>query len=205
LKNIKTIIFDLGGVIIDLDVNRTINEFSALSGFSLEKVKNLYTTKPVFHNYEKGLVTDESFREEIRGLFQSKGVEDDRIDDAWNAMLLGIPKSKLQLLQRLKEHYQVMILSNTNSIHVKQMEQMILKVSDFSSFDHFVHKVYYSHILRMRKPDAEIYQYVLEDYNLCAEETIFLDDNVDNVKGAEQVGIRVKHITDSNQIFDLFN
>ena len=206
LKNIKTIIFDLGGVIIDLDVNRTINGFSALSGFSSGKVKNLYTTHPVFHNYEKGLVTDESFREEIRGLFQSKGVEDERIDEVWNAMLLGIPKSKLMLLKSLKENYQVMILSNTNNIHVRQMEQVILpKVSDFSSLDHFVHKIYYSHILHMRKPDAEIYQYVLDDYNLRAEETIFLDDNADNVKGAEKVGIIVKHITEANQIFDLFN
>lgn len=206
LKNIKTIIFDLGGVIIDLDVERTINGFSSLSGFSPEKVKKLYATHPVFHDYEKGLVTDESFREEIRGLFQSKEVDDSHIDDAWNAMLLGIPKSKLELLEKLKERYQVMILSNTNNIHVQQMERNILpKVSDFSSLDHFVHKVYYSHILRMRKPDAEIYQYVLDDQGLRVEETIFLDDNADNVKGAEQVGLKVKYITDSNQIFDLFN
>ena len=120
MKNIKTIIFDLGGVIIDLDVDRTIKGFSALSGFSSEKVKDLYTSHPVFYEFEKGLVSEAGFREEVRNLFHSNGVTDGDIDDVWNSMLLGIPVQRLNLLNRLKESYRVMILSNTMIIISKQ-------------------------------------------------------------------------------------
>ena len=206
LNNIKTIIFDLGGVIIDLDVDRTIRGFSALSGFSPEKVKEIYTSHPVFHEFEKGMVTESGFREVVRSLFHSEGVSDDNIDEIWNGMLLSIPRQRLELMRRLKENYKVMILSNTNSIHVQQMYSNILPdVAGVSSFDPFVHKTYYSHDIRMRKPDAEIYQYVLDDFNLKAGETVFLDDNIDNVRGAEQLGIQVKHITDTRILFDLFS
>lgn len=206
LKNIKTVIFDLGGVIVDLDVGKTINGFSALSGFPPDQVRKLYTTHPVFHDYEKGLVTDATFRSGVRSLFESNGVSDAQIDAVWNAMLLGIPKAKLDLLKRLKENFQVMILSNTNNIHVEEMNNRLLPdAAGISSFDSLVHKVYYSHQLKMRKPDAEIYQFVLDDYKLKGNETIFLDDNADNIMGASKLGIQVRHITDSNQVFELFD
>lgn len=206
LKNIKTIIFDLGGVIVDLDVSRTIHGFAKLSGFSSDKVKNLYTTHPVFHDYEKGLVTDAMFRSEVRSLFESNDVDDVQLDAAWNAMLLRIPKDKLDLLTRLKEKYQVMILSNTNNIHVEEMNNRLLpEAAGVSSFDSVVHKAYYSHQLKMRKPDAEIYQFVLDDYKLKSNETVFLDDNVDNIQGALKLGIQVKHITNPSQVFALFD
>lgn len=205
LNNIKTIIFDLGGVIIDLDVDRTITGFSALSGFSPEKVKEIYNSHPIFHEFEKGLVTESGFREVVRSLFHSEGVSDDNVDEIWNGMLLSIPLQRLELMSHLKENYNVMILSNTNSIHIRQMYSNILPgVAGVSSFDPFVHKAYYSHEIKMRKPDAEIYQYVLDDYDLKAEETVFLDDNPDNVKGAGKLGIQVKHITDTKMLFNLF-
>ncbi|HEX5169263.1 MAG TPA: HAD family phosphatase [Cyclobacteriaceae bacterium] len=206
LKNIHTIIFDLGGVIIDLDVEKTIRGFSTLSNFSEEKVREIYATHPVFHDFEKGLVTDEVFRDTVRGLFNSNGVSDKDLDEAWNAMLLGIPKPKLDLLVTLRERYRVLILSNTNSIHVQVMNNIILPdVAGVKSFDPFVHKAYFSHDLRMRKPDAEIYQHVLDDADLRPEETLFLDDNVDNLQGAAKLGIRVKHVTGARQVLDLFD
>jgi putative hydrolase of the HAD superfamily len=206
LKDIKTIIFDLGGVIIDLDIDRTIQGFSLLSGFSPEKVKSIYNTDPIFHDYEKGLLDDNVFRDNIRNTFDSDHVADDEIDHAWNAMLLGIPAAKLKLMGRLKERYQVLILSNTNNIHVQTMYNKILpQAAGVSSFDSFVHKAYYSHVMRMRKPDADIFQYVLDDFKLKPGETVFLDDNADNIKGAALLSIKVKHITNSNQLFELFD
>jgi putative hydrolase of the HAD superfamily len=206
LNNITTIIFDLGGVIIDLDVSRTINRFSALSGFPTEKVKELYKTQPVFHELEKGLITDEDFRQAVRSLFNADSVSDISIDDAWNAMLLSIPLQRLNLLRKLKDRYRVMILSNTNCIHVRDIHDRILPaIAGVTSFDSFVHKVYYSCDLKMRKPDSEIYQFVLDDYNLRPGETIFLDDNTDNVMGAERLGINVKHIPDANVLYELFD
>lgn len=206
MKDIKTIIFDLGGVIIDLDVNRTIDRFSALTGFSKEKVNSTYTTNPLFHDYEKGKLNDDSFRDKIRSLFYADYVSDDEIDHAWNGMLLGIAAEKLELLKELKNNYQVLILSNTNNIHLNMMYNKILpQVAGALSFDSFVHKAYYSHVLHMRKPDAEIYQYVLDELKLNPGETVFLDDNADNIRGASQLGIKVQHITDSNQLFEMFD
>ena len=193
-------------MIIDLDIDRTIHGFSLLSGFSPEKVKSIYTTNPIFHDYEKGLLDDNVFRDNIRDVFNSEHVADDEIDHAWNAMLLGIPGAKLKLMERLKQRYQVLILSNTNNIHVQTMYSKILpQAAGVSSFDSFAHKTYYSHVVRMRKPDAEIYQYVLDDFKLKPEETVFLDDNADNIKGAEQLNIKVRHIINSNQLLELFD
>jgi putative hydrolase of the HAD superfamily len=193
-------------VIIDLDIDRTIHGFSLLSGFSQEQVKSIYKTNPIFHDYEKGLFDDNVFRDNLRDIFNSNHVADDEIDGAWNAMLLGIPAAKLKLMGELKGRFQVLILSNTNNIHVQTMYSKILpQAAGVSSFDSFAHKAYYSHVMHMRKPDAEIYQYVLDDLKLNPEETVFLDDNADNIKAAALLGIKVKYIINSNQLFELFD
>lgn len=204
MNNIKTVIFDLGGVILDLDVNATIRQFSLLSGMSLEEVRELYSTHPVFHQLEKGIVDEEVFRKEVRDLFDSKRVSDERIDDAWNSMLVRVPEARLTLLKELKNQYHVIILSNTNSIHVRHINQVILPQAGAYSLEPFVHRVYFSHELKMRKPDAEIYQHVLSAGSLQPEETVFLDDNGDNIVAAEKLGINIVHITHPDKVFELF-
>lgn len=204
VNGIKTIIFDLGGVIIDLEVQKTVAGFAAMSDLSSQQVTNLYVSHPTFLTFETGQITETVFRAEVRELLGRGDVTDDMIDRAWNAMLVGLPKDKINLLQRLQSQYQVMILSNTNTIHIDYVyRHMLPLVSEATSFDQLAHKVYYSHIMGLRKPDPAIYQRVLDENNLLAEETLFLDDNADNIKGASSLGIVVRQVTHPDQVYQI--
>jgi len=200
--NINTIIFDLGGVIIDLDEKATTRAFMELSGHTLEQIIHHYHTSPYFKNHEKGLITDTVFRQGIREVLDIKAT-DNELDQAWNAMLGNIPIERLDLLLKLRKKFKVLILSNTNGIHEPAFTQILKEVSGKNGLTDFADEVYYSHILKMRKPDPEIYLTVLQLSNLQAESTLFLDDKIENLKGAESVGIQTMHIAHPDKIFEL--
>jgi len=206
LGEIRTIIFDLGGVIIDLDVDATMKGFSSMSGLTLPEVREWYAAQPVFKDFEKGLITEADFRQAIREAFSLNGVGDEEIDRVWNAMLADLPVSRLHFMQSLMARYRVMILSNTNSIHVRQLNtNMLPGIAGADSLNPFAHEVLFSHDIHLRKPDRAIFRYVLEAYSLVPGETMFLDDNPENVAGAREVGIRAEYITHPDIVFDLFN
>ncbi len=200
---IKNIIFDLGGVIINLSVEKTHAAFAALSGLPLEEIKTRVHQGAFFHEYEKGLISDQEFRSHLR---QSLNVQvaDTQLDAAWNAMLLDIPIERIHLLERLKPAYKIFLLSNTNNIHLQCFNRIVNQLTGNTSIDHYFHKAYYSHLLKMSKPDVAIYQHVLAKQNLLPHETIFLDDNKDNLLGANKAGIQTFHIENPDKIFSLF-
>ncbi|MEP4874374.1 MAG: HAD family phosphatase [Nonlabens ulvanivorans] len=200
--NIKTIIFDLGGVIIDLDFKRTPEAFSQLTGWKFDDIFEMYFKPGLLQNYEKGLVTDQELRSGINDLFGTQ-LSDNQIDEAWCAMLGHVPKARLDFMNELRNKYQVLVLSNTNAIHVRAFNQTIKKVSGEDSLDAFADNVYFSHEMKMRKPDLEIYEELLNQSNLKAEECLFLDDTQHNLDGAAQLGIRTMHITHPDLIFNL--
>lgn len=148
---------------------------------------------------------DNEFRDFVRVAYASQA-SDSELDKCWNAMLRGIPMVKLQLLKRLMHSHRVILLSNTNTIHLKYINEVILPaVAGVSSLDPYFHKTYYSHLMRKRKPDAEIFEQVLSENNLRPEQTLFLDDNALNVKGAEAVGIKTVHVTSPDLILEYFH
>jgi FMN phosphatase YigB (HAD superfamily) len=180
---------------VDLEVERTIEGFSSLSGIAPEEMKKICFSHPVFLDFERGAIDSAKFREEVRATFNVPDATDESIDLAWNAMLAGLPAGKLALLQKLKERFQVFILSNTNSIHADYLHRIsIPAASSHTSFEPFVHKVYYSHEIGMRKPDESIYRHVLNENNLNPSETLFLDDNLHNIEAAKKIGIQTIHI-----------
>ncbi len=204
--SIKTLIFDLGGVIIDLSIDHSLQAFADLSGFEKEKVKDIYYSNEGFEAYEKGLITDDDFRSLIRDTF-SIASPASVIDSSWNAMLRGLPLRKLHLIEKLKEKYSVLLLSNTNSIHISHVNEIMLPgigVHD-RKLDSYFHRAYYSHIMNKRKPNADIFEQVLQENNLSPEETLFLDDNHDNIEGARQLGIQTVLIVGTNHILDYFH
>jgi epoxide hydrolase-like predicted phosphatase len=201
---VKTLIFDLGGVILDLSVDHTLEAFAQLSRFEKEKVIAIYQSEPTFELYEKGLVGDDDFRSFIRKVYNAQAT-DEEIDRCWNAMLRGIPAVKLQLLTRLMKSYQVILLSNTNNIHLAYINNRILPGFGVTSLDPFFHHTYYSHLMKMRKPDAEIFEKILTNHNLNPAETLFLDDNKLNVEGANTVGIKTVHVYKPEMILEYFH
>lgn len=204
-SSIKNLIFDLGGVILDLSVERTLQSFADISGLKKERVKELFISSKGFLDYEKGEIGDEEFRSFVRELY-SVQVDDKALDVSWNAMLLGIPQHKLDLLISLKAKFNVYLLSNTNNIHLNYInDQIMTPVFGEPSLDRYFHKAYYSHYMKKRKPDANIYEQVLDENNLKPHETLFLDDNADNIAGANALGIRTVHVVTPDHIITYFN
>ncbi|MBP9926584.1 MAG: HAD family phosphatase [Cyclobacteriaceae bacterium] len=203
LKGIKNIIFDLGGVIINLSVEKTHQAFASLSGMPVEEIKSIVHQGAYFHDYERGLISDAEFRTHLR---QSLGLQvpDAQLDAAWNAMLLNIPMERIDLLVRLKERFSIYLLSNTNNIHLQCFNGIVKNLTGHSTIDNYFHKAYYSHLLKLSKPDVAIYNHVLLQNGLVPESTIFLDDNKDNLTGANKAGIKTFHVQHPDQIFSLF-
>lgn len=205
LTSIKTLIFDLGGVILDLSVPHTLESFADLSGIPVERVHEIYYSAPGFLDYEKGAIDDKAFRDFVRTTYSISCADID-IDRAWNAMLRGIPAQKLELLTRLQNDFQVFLLSNTNAIHIHHINEVILaNGTDKRTLDSYFHKAYYSHRMGKRKPDAEIFEQVIDENRLKPEETLFLDDYAINIEGAKAVGIRTVHVNSPNLILDYFH
>ncbi len=202
-SDIKNVIFDLGGVIINLSTQNTVREFARLGGISEDEVHQQMMLSSEFHDYEKGLIADAEFRNIVRRMLKV-GATDAEIDRCWNAMLLDIPQERIQLLERLRKQYRIFLLSNTNEIHLNCFTSVVQETTGKESLDLFFEKAYYSHRMKMRKPDPEIYNVVLRENNLTPAHTIFLDDNLSNLTGAEQCGIQTFHVQHPDLIFKLF-
>jgi glucose-1-phosphatase len=202
--SIRHLIFDLGGVIINLAPEKTVEAFASLAGLPKEEVFRLYAQRPEFHDYEKGLISDVEFRQTLRSLFSSRAT-DDQLDACWNAMLLDIPIQRIDLLKRLRSHFSLFLLSNTNNIHLTCFNRILHRGTGLSAMDVLFDRAYYSHEMKMRKPDREIYDYVLAQHQLKASETLFLDDNLSNLEGAQQAGIKTFYVQHPDLIFTLFH
>jgi glucose-1-phosphatase len=204
-SSIKTIIFDLGGVILDLSVNHTLEAFSSLSGINPKRVREIFISSPEFNDYETGSLNDTQFRDFIRMTYVPDAA-DQQIDDCWNAMLRGLPIDKLKLLNELKKHFNVYLLSNTNNIHLQYINEQLLKnLTGENNLDGYFHRAYYSHRMGKRKPDADIFEQVLQENHLTPAHTLFLDDNPDNIKGAKHVGIQTVYVTSPDMMTSTSN
>jgi len=185
MKKISTIILDLGGVILNLDQELTFKNFAKL-GFDLDKMNNDST---LFSDFEKGLINETEFRSGIKKL-KNGSVSDENIDEAWNSMLLDLPKERINLIKLLRLNYEVYLLSNTNTIHINCFKNYFDENFEDESWETLFDKIFYSHEIGLRKPDTDIYEFVLNDIGKTPKECIFIDDNQSNLYGAESIGIR---------------
>jgi glucose-1-phosphatase len=203
-ENITTIIFDLGGVLFDIDYSLTQKAFQELG--AVRDFKTLYSLKQqaeLFDEFEKGNLSPSQFRKELKNWLPST-MSDREIDIAWNALLIGIPRNKMELLILLKSRYRLLLLSNTNLIHLPAVLQMIEKSHPEWHQLPIFEKEYYSCDIRMRKPDREIYERVITENSLLPSKTLFIDDNLQNVEGAEKTGIQGLHCTGDVNLGEYF-
>ncbi len=187
-KSVKNIIFDFGAVVINIDIPNAYRSFAALSGMHPETVRNLFEGQGAYADFESGKMDNDGFHALLR---KELGINcnDQELDDAWNSMLLDVPKERIEKLRELKTRYNIFLLSNTNAIHVKKMKELFLENHGIEDFTKLFHKKYLSYEIGLLKPDPSIYEYVLKDAGLNKEETIFLDDNAENVKSALSIGL----------------
>lgn len=203
LNGISTIIFDLGGVVLNLNPDLTANEFANLSGLTKEEVYKVFHESPWAPAFEKGEISVADFRNNIRRELRLE-INDSAIDLAWSAMLRELPEERLLMLSKLHNDYQTMVLSNTNEIHVRDFDKKVAAITPGKTIQDHFHRVYYSHEIGMRKPDLEIYKFILEKNNLKPESTIFVDDMLPNIEAAQQCGIKTIHLTDQKDLFRIF-
>src|ERR1700761_1304787 len=189
MQGIKNIIFDLGGVILNLDNRRTEEAFTALGVKNFREYFGHGFAASFFKDYEIGRITDRQFIDSIRQL-TGIDVSDQAIIDSWNALLLDFPPERIQLLKNLRKSYRLFLFSNTNALHLAALQQIWLATFDGGSLEDCFEKTYYSHLLGMRKPDQEPFQHILLENGLNGAETLFVDDAIINVEGAEKAGLR---------------
>lgn len=195
----KAIIFDLGGVIINLNYDATAQAFKNLGVKNFEDVYSKQNQQGLFDDFEKGIISSSTFRDELRKHISVK-VSDAEIDSAWNAMLLDIPVYRITCLQNLAKQYPIFLLSNTNEIHIEAFTKILMDCYGEDIFDRTFNQVYYSSRMKMRKPDSKIFEFVLKQNHLLAEETLFVDDSEQHIKGAEKVGLQVYHLKQGEDI-----
>ncbi|WP_304062036.1 HAD family hydrolase [Pedobacter glucosidilyticus] len=195
MKAVKTIIFDYGNVIFNIDFKRTQQAFIDLGIQNIEEFFAHKAHDPLFDEFEKGNITAAEWRDGIRRKAKQPALTDKQIDDAWNTLLLGVPEGNHDLLLKIKAQYPTFLLSNNNEIHYEWIMKYLkadFGLTDNSSF--FV-KDYYSHLLRMRKPNADIFEYVLDTHHLNPEETLFIDDSPQHLKTAQELGLQTYLMT----------
>lgn len=202
---VKNLIFDLGGVIIDLLPTRTVEAFSALSGVLPDDVRKAYMKEPEFFAFERGEISDAEFRSAVQRILSFEATVHE-FNQAWNAMLVDLPASKLYLLEKLKSQYTVALLSNTNHIHIDFVNRTMLPlVSDKTELDDYVHISYYSHLMGKRKPEPEIFHQVIDENAFNPSETLFFDDNPENIQAAARLGIQTVLVKRPDEVLKFFN
>ena len=190
---IKNIIFDLGGVFLDVDYSKTQQSFIDLGIENFDEFYQQSFSDPLFVQLEKGTITPEIFYDHFR-LSTSTILTDEAIKTAWNAMLGKFRKSSIAILQGLKKKFNIYLLSNTNAIHYDAFTQIHYQQFGHRNFDQHFHKTYYSHLIQQRKPDAAAYEIILRENGLRAAEILFIDDTLKNIEGAKATGIKVLHL-----------
>ncbi|MEJ8803298.1 HAD family hydrolase [Pontibacter sp. H249] len=204
LTNIKNIIFDLGGVIINIDYHKSIKELQKLCKDDCTVEYSQKQQSHLFDLFETGNSSPEEFRKDLRETYQMRDVTDEQIDAAWNAMLLDIPQERIDLLQELGKKYRIFLLSNTNAIHLEAFNKIVEDSFSIPSLDSLFEEAYYSHLVGKRKPDEAIFNLILDSHNLAKKETLFIDDSIQHIESARAIGINTLHLQPPLTINEFF-
>lgn len=203
ISNISYIIFDLGGVIIDLDVDATHRAFAEISGRPLDRVKALAAEAEFFKLYERGEIDDPTFRAHLREELEYTGTEA-LLDEAWNAMLGPIARERFDKLEELEKSFDLYVMSNTNEIHARRFLDIAKYTSPNKGFHDYFKQVYFSQEVGARKPEPEAWQVILNDHQLEPSQGLFIDDNPSNIEAAAKLGLQVYHNRNVNDWMGLF-
>jgi glucose-1-phosphatase len=202
MAEIKNIIFDLGGVLIDIDYHKTAKAFKKLGVQNFDAQYSQAGADKLFEALETGMISDDEFLERMQKYCRPSTTYQ-QIEDAWNEILLSFRLPSLQFLDAIKDKYNVFLLSNTNSIHKKAFDKILKKETGFDSMDHFFIKSYYSHLIHKRKPYVATYNFVLNDGDMQATETLFIDDSLVNIEGAREAGLQTHLLLPTEKIEQL--
>ena len=201
MKKYKTIIFDLGAVILNISYENTINELTKLG---VKNAENFYSKKvqtELFNKIETGKISNMEFLKELQK--ETKNANIKQVKMAWNSMLLDLPEERLKTIKKLKDNHKIFLLSNTNSIHINALKEQFGN-KKWIAFCELFDKMYLSHELGLRKPDVKIFEHILNEQKLKAEEVFFVDDSPQHIISAKKIGISCHHLLDNENVISLF-
>jgi putative hydrolase of the HAD superfamily len=201
MQGIKNIIFDLGGVIINLDNQRTEAAFTALGVKNFREYFGHGHAASFFKDYEIGRIDDRQFIDALKEL-TGLAVPDEEIIRGWNALLLDFPPERIQLLKELRKKYRIFLFSNTNALHLDALRLIYAGAFGPETLDEHFEKTYYSHVMGMRKPEKEPFDLILRENQLKPLETLFVDDAQINVEGAEAAGLKGLYLRPGISLLD---
>ena len=199
MKKIKNILFDLGGVIIDIDVNKTAQQMAFILGLENPSNGDNVLNHEIFKQYETGMLKSDEFIQALKNMAQ-KDVQESKIMEAWNAMLLHIPERRVRLLENLMKKKRLFVLSNTNELHVNHFNKMI---PGYSNLSQLFEKIYYSNEIGYRKPTKEAFHIVIKENSIAPTETLFIDDTIENIKAASEMNFQTLLVKGDKDITQL--
>lgn len=201
----KNLIFDLGDVIIPIDLTAPVRNFAMLANMPEAEVRAIWQEHDLLNQYETGLIDDDAFRAHVRRLLNRSDTPeswaDEVIDTAWNTVLLDLPVERIERIKQLKANYRLFLLSNTSPIHIRQVNSVLMQLNQ-PTLEQLFERVFYSYEVRLAKPSPAIYQHVLTKAGLVAEETAFFDDNAANIQAAAGLGIQAVHVQPPLTVLD---
>jgi len=201
MEKIRNVIFDLGGVLLDIDFKLTEKAFTDLGVKDFASFFNQFHSNDLFIKLETE-TNVEFFYNDFRAA-TGLHLSNEQIRDAWNALLLNFRKDSIGILPGLKKKYRLYLLSNTNEIHLQEFQHRFVTTFQQTSFDNFFDAAYYSHRIGHRKPNASAYQFVLDKHGLIAAETLFIDDSINNIEAAQKLGIQTIHLLPGMKVEEL--
>lgn len=195
LGRFEAIIFDLGGVILNVSYQATIDRLSALAGRNVAKLYSQADQVALFDSFEMGDISPAAFRDGLRQLLEVE-LSDEQIDEAWNAMLLDLPIDKVRFVEAVAEQRRTFLLSNTNAIHIPAFNHIVDETlgAAYGGIAALFDEVYYSFEMGDRKPNPTIFKRVIAEQNLDPEKTLFIDDSIQHVRGARGAGLNAHHL-----------
>jgi glucose-1-phosphatase len=199
---LKSIIFDLGGVLLDIDYYRPVQEFAALGLTGFENMYSQASANSLFERLETGNISNTAFLEAIASM-APQPLTHQQVTDAWNSILLRFRQQSMIFLESLRQRYNIYLLSNTNNIHLEQIQKILRQDTGKQNLDDYFTKAWYSSKLGLRKPERDIYEFVLGDGGLKAAETLFIDDSAQNIEAAAALGIKTHLLQPSEAIENL--
>lgn len=188
MQKIKNIILDYGNVIFMIDFARVHHAFMSLGIKNVDDFFGHKVQDSLFDAFDRGEINAAAFRECIRERANRSDLTDQQIDDAWNALLIGVPEGKHEILMQLKTKYRTFLLSNNNEIHYAYCMRHIQDKYSVQDNSVFFEKTYYSHLMGLRKPDAKIFEQVMLETGILPTETLFIDDSPQHLETAKKLG-----------------
>ncbi len=193
---IKTLIFDFGDVFINLNKSNFNKQMYNVFG----DISKNQTLLNLLNDYETGNINTEAFVKTLKKYNNS--FSEDSIIKLWNSIIADFPYYRVEFLKNLKatSNYKMILLSNTNELHINFIKE---HVSFFNEFKSCFDKFYLSHEIKLRKPNKEIFDFVLKSNNICAEETLFIDDTLEHINTASKLNIKTWWLKQNEDITSL--